>query len=167
MVTLIVDVGLGIVGIRWLGVSGEERLPPSQTDLEALLDPKGQKGVQWRMQKLSAIRRLVKSGKTKAWVVWFLRTRTGLTLQTARGLVEDAFLEEPKGGIEDMAGVSFSIHDDRIGWKTRDGTVVSVKDRRASTKKFIDALSGKSGEGTGVPKKLRLASSKSERSDSK
>jgi hypothetical protein len=147
-------------------LSTEERLPPSQNDLEALLDPKGQKGVQWRMQKLSAIRRLVKSGKTKAWVVWFLRTKTGLTISTARSLVEDAFLEEPKGGIEDMAGVSFSIRDDRIGWKTRDGTVVSVKDRHASTKKLIDILSGKRGEGTEA-KKSRSASAKSEHSGSK
>ncbi len=30
----------------------EENLPVSQKDLEALRDPKGQKGVQWRMQKL-------------------------------------------------------------------------------------------------------------------
>ena len=81
---------------------GEEaKLPISQSALEALLDPKGQKGVQWRMQKLSVIRKLVKEGKSKAWVVWFLRTRTGLTPATARSLVEDAFLEEPKGEAED------------------------------------------------------------------
>ena len=81
---------------------GEEaKLPISQDDLDALRDPKGQKGVQWRMQKLAAIRRLVRDGKTRAWVIWFLRTRTGLTLPTARSLVDDAFLEEPKGEAED------------------------------------------------------------------
>jgi hypothetical protein len=77
------------------------KLPISQNDLDALRDPKGQKGVQWRMQKLSVIRKLVKEGKSKAWVVWFLRTRTGLTPATARSLVEDAFLEEPKGEAEE------------------------------------------------------------------
>ena len=79
----------------------EAKLPISQNDLEALRDPKGQKGVQWRMQKLSVIRKLVKEGKSKAWVIWFLRTRTGLTPATARSLVEDAFLEEPKSEAED------------------------------------------------------------------
>ena len=34
-------------------------------------------------------------------MVWFLRTRTGLTPATARSLVEDAFLEEPKGEVEE------------------------------------------------------------------
>ena len=34
-------------------------------------------------------------------MVWFLRTRTGLTLATARSLVEDAFLEEPKSEAEE------------------------------------------------------------------
>ena len=152
-------------------MSSEERLPPSQNDLEALLDPKGQKGVQWRMQKLGAIRRLVKSGKTKAWVVWFLRTRTGLTLSTARSLVEDAFLEEPKGGLEDMAGVSFNIVPkgayDKLTWKTREGIRITEKDHRAAAKKLADFLSGKSKEGTEVSKKTRLASAKSERSGSK
>ena len=82
-------------------MSEGSKLPISQSALEALLDPKGQKGVQWRMQKLSVIRKLVKEGKSNAWVVWFLRTRTGLTPATARSLVEDAFLEEPKGEAED------------------------------------------------------------------
>jgi hypothetical protein len=146
-------------------------LPLSQNDIDALLDPKGQKGVQWRMQKLQVIRKLVKEGKTKAWVVWFLRTRTGLTLPTARSLVEDAFLEEPKGGIDDMAGVNFSIHDKGLhigpAWKTREGTLVRVRDRRASAKKLADFLTGKSGVGVGVRKKDRLAPAKSERSGSK
>lgn len=90
-------------------LSGEEKLPLSQRDIDALLDPKGQKGVQWRMQKLAVIRKLVKEGKSKAWVVWFLRARTGLTLPTARSLVDDAFLEEPKGELEDMSVVNYNI----------------------------------------------------------
>ncbi len=96
----------------------EAKLPISQNDLDALRDPKGQKGVQWRMQKLSVIRKLVKEGKSKAWVVWFLRTRTGLTPATARSLVEDAFLEEPKGEAEEGL-LSSSISKSLWGYVSR------------------------------------------------
>ena len=73
-------------------------------------DPKGQKGVQWRMQKLEVIRKLVKAGKSRAWVIWFLRTKTGLTLPTAKALVNDAFLEEPKGDADEIPA-TFGIYD--------------------------------------------------------
>jgi hypothetical protein len=96
-------------GTWWLFLN-EENLPVSQKDLEALRDPKGQKGVQWRMQKLDVIRKLVKAGKSRAWVIWFLRTNTGLTLPTAKALISDAFLEEPKGEAEEMPGILYDLH---------------------------------------------------------
>ena len=146
-------------------LSGDERLPLSQNDIDALLDPKGQKGVHWRMQKLQVIRKLVKEGKTKAWVVWFLRTRTGLTSPTARGLVEDAFLEEPKGESQDWSLVNYSIHSKKESKATsrfiKEIATRLKKDRVSSAKEIDDALSGTIREGTRA-KKPRLASAKSQ-----
>jgi hypothetical protein len=144
-------------------VSEGAKLPVSQNALEALLDPKGQKGVQWRMQKLAAIRRLAKDGKTKAWLIWFLRTRTGLTLATARSLVEDAFLEEPKNETEEEPQV---FDPDRISFMGQKGKKI-LKMRGFGETKMSKAPAGYvsrelRGEDVAAGKK-HSTSSKSER----